>query len=91
MQKTLRWRTGCEIALAFVFAMGGASAVAARPVHRHHHCAAQMQPEVYVTSSADHCASADCERRRYDESGTVGRNGLGADPYHPEGPGNISN
>jgi hypothetical protein len=30
----------------------------------------------------------DCDRKDYDESGTRGRLGLGASPYHPEGPGN---
>jgi hypothetical protein len=30
------------------------------------------------------------DRYRYDFSGTRGRMGLGADPNHPEGPGNFS-
>jgi len=30
------------------------------------------------------------DRYRYDYSGTRGRMGLGADPAHPEGPGNFS-
>jgi len=25
----------------------------------------------------------------FDQSGTRGRNGLGANPFHPEGPGNV--
>lgn len=37
------------------------------------------------------CTSlADCDRKAYDKSGTRGRMGLGADPAHPEGPGNVS-
>jgi hypothetical protein len=32
----------------------------------------------------------DCDRKAYGESGTRGRMGLGADPAHPEGPGNVS-
>ena len=28
--------------------------------------------------------------RLYDQSGTLGRQGLGASPFHPEGPGNAS-
>jgi len=32
----------------------------------------------------------DCDRKAFDESGTRGRMGLGADPAHPEGPGNPS-
>ncbi len=29
-------------------------------------------------------------QQQYHESGTIGRLGLGASPYHPEGPGNFS-
>jgi hypothetical protein len=37
------------------------------------------------------CTSLDdCDRKAYGESGTRGRLGLGADPAHPEGPGNPS-
>jgi hypothetical protein len=32
----------------------------------------------------------DWDRYRYDYSGTRGRIGLGASPFHPEGPGNFS-
>ncbi|QBR70009.1 hypothetical protein CU048_00500 [Beijerinckiaceae bacterium] len=32
----------------------------------------------------------DWQNYRYDYSGTAGRMGLGADPAHPEGPGNFS-
>ena len=35
-------------------------------------------------------SAADWDRYRYDYSGTRGRMGLGASPYHPEGPGNFS-
>ena len=38
------------------------------------------------------CSSlSDCDRRAYGYSGTRGRMGLGADPAHPEGPGNAPN
>lgn len=30
------------------------------------------------------------DRARFDRSGTRGREGLGASPMHPEGPGNVS-
>jgi len=30
------------------------------------------------------------DRARFDHSGTRGREGLGASPMHPEGPGNVS-
>jgi len=35
-------------------------------------------------------AAAQQDRIHHDSSGTVGRMGLGADPAHPEGPGNFS-
>jgi hypothetical protein len=46
----------------------------------------------WVKPPAKPCFSNDdCDRKAYDESGTIGRMGLGADPAHPEGPGNVSN
>lgn len=33
---------------------------------------------------------ADADRNAFFRSGTRGRNGLGASPIHPEGPGNVS-
>lgn len=36
-------------------------------------------------------SAADCDRADYDYSGSRGRMGLGADPAHPEGPGNTPN
>jgi hypothetical protein len=44
-------------------------------------------PPLYRTGRP--CSSLDdCDRKDYGESGTIGRLGLGASPYHPEGPGN---
>lgn len=46
----------------------------------------------HSTSAQAPCPSlSDCDRRAYDYSGTRGRMGLGADPAHPEGPGNAPN
>jgi hypothetical protein len=46
---------------------------------------------LYMYHSPYPCSSLDdCDRKDYDESGTRGRLGLGASPYHPEGPGNPS-
>lgn len=51
-----------------------------------------VQPRHVVARHGDDpCRKADCAQRDLNGSGTVGRNGLGADPFHPEGPGNISN
>jgi hypothetical protein len=48
-------------------------------------------PQYGSYQSPPPCTSlADCDRKAYDESGTRGRMGLGADPAHPEGPGNVS-
>ncbi len=50
-----------------------------------------IKPEVPppIAHSGLPCYSLDdCDRKDYDESGTIGRLGLGASPYHPEGPGN---
>jgi hypothetical protein len=52
----------------------------------------QLAPPQYGSyQNPPPCTSlADCDRKAYDESGTPGRMGLGADPAHPEGPGNVS-
>ena len=52
----------------------------------------QHTPPQYGSYQNPHpCTSlADCDRKSYDELGTRGRMGLGADPAHPEGPGNVS-
>ena len=47
------------------------------------------RPEFYLNHAP--CTSLDdCDRKAYGKSGTRGRMGLGADPAHPEGPGNPS-
>ena len=59
---------------------------------------AQAQPAPYAQANSNinkrgkpcHSLSG-CDRRDYDDSGTRGRMGLGADPAHPEGPGNMPN
>jgi hypothetical protein len=48
----------------------------------------RLQDEFYQNRPP--CTSLDdCYRKAYDKSGTPGRLGLGADPAHPEGPGNV--
>ncbi len=70
--------------LAFAAAMVGAQMAAAAP--------AVPTKGPSVAAPAAPCVSrADCDRRDYDWSGTRGRMGLGADPAHPEGPGNAPN
>ena len=72
----------------------------ARPICKHRrHAAIHSQPYVYPQYEPQAapplwrqpCYSLDdCDRKAFDESGTRGRMGLGADPAHPEGPGNFS-
>ena len=40
--------------------------------------------------SPDGLALSRWDRARFDHSGTRGREGLGEDPLHPEGPGNVA-
>ncbi|MGA7385127.1 MAG: hypothetical protein WBW81_10705 [Methylocella sp.] len=48
------------------------------------------QPQHGFYQNHPSCTSLDdCYRRVFDNSGTPGRMGLGADPAHPEGPGNV--
>jgi hypothetical protein len=42
------------------------------------------------TNPAPQTAPSRWDRARFDRSGTRGREGLGASPMHPEGPGNVS-
>lgn len=68
--------------------------------HRHHAAIhsqsyAYLQAEPFPLTALplwrQPCFSLDdCDRKAFDESGTRGRMGLGADPAHPEGPGNVS-
>jgi hypothetical protein len=43
-----------------------------------------------INQSPNQVAPSREDRIRYDHSGTRGREGLGASPGHPEGPGNVS-
>jgi len=63
--------------------------------HHHRHVVTQgiapRQPPLYIYHTPLPCYSRDdCDRKDYDESGSRGRMGLGASPFHPEGPGNPS-
>ncbi len=46
-------------------------------------------PAVEPTGSQQPCTNVeDCTDKQFNNSGTEGREGLGAEPSHPEGPGN---
>jgi hypothetical protein len=64
--------------------MAGLQTASARPARCDKTCANAM----VALAPGQRAASVDVERERWNESGGVGRMGLGADPRHPEGPGN---
>lgn len=75
------------------------SQVEARAYHLRHYHRQHMRAQVvargpallYIYHTPLPCYSRDdCDRKDYDESGSRGRMGLGASPFHPEGPGNPS-
>lgn len=72
-----------KIGLAAAVLLASMSVVAAQEQQAHPEHGSYQNPPL--------CSSlADCDSKAYDESGTRGRMGLGADPAHPEGPGNVS-
>lgn len=86
---TLRGAFRRKLALGILLALtaGYAGEAAAKPSH-----ASAQTSGAHSTGAQAPCSSlSDCDRRAYDYSGTRGRMGLGADPAHPEGPGNAPN
>jgi hypothetical protein len=83
-------------AIAAALTTAWTGAVEARSVWRHRRHAHfypryELYPPYALPPSRRPCFSLDdCDRKAFDESGTRGRMGLGADPAHPEGPGNVS-
>jgi hypothetical protein len=81
-EKALARRKAQKIGLAVAVLMASTRVVAAQEQHEH------QQYGFYQDRPP--CTSLDdCNRKAYDKSGTPGRMGLGADPAHPEGPGNV--
>jgi hypothetical protein len=71
-----------EIGFAVAVPVASMSVVAAQEQPRHPRNGFNQNPP---------CASQhDCDRGAHDKSGTRGRKGLGANPEHPEGPGNAA-
>ena len=70
-------------------ALLGAGFLASGPV------AAKDYPHAKQPTKADHYyglyrnPSQEFAPSNFDQSGTRGRDGLGANPFHPEGPGNV--
>jgi hypothetical protein len=100
--RSLRRRCAIWATAAVTLFAACSGALEARPMRKHrHHAAIHSQPDVYPRTAPfpqtalplwrQPCFSLDdCDRKAFDESGTRGRMGLGADPAHPEGPGNFS-
>jgi hypothetical protein len=79
------------LAAAIVLTVAMFSAAAAAQLVRTPSCPAYACLRHEVLPSRQPCSSLDdCDRKAFDQSGTRGRMGLGADPAHPEGPGNFS-
>jgi hypothetical protein len=75
-------RKARTIGLAVAVLVASTRVVAAQEQHEH--------PQYGFYQNRPPCTSVDdCNRRAFDKSGTPGRMGLGADPAHPEGPGNV--
>lgn len=80
-----------SLGLAAVLLMALSATADARSRHAYMPPSADENPWQEYYQSQPPCTSLDdCDRKAYGESGTRGRMGLGADPAHPEGPGNVS-
>ncbi len=77
-------RTLALTGLASITAITAASAQQASSTR------ANQYYSVYDQNPAVAGAASRQDRADFDRSGTRGRMGLGASPYHPEGPGNAS-
>jgi hypothetical protein len=70
--------------LASILSVGAVSAQEAYPPR------ASQYYSLYEQNPGAGAALSRQDRADFDRSGTRGRMGLGASPYHPEGPGNVS-
>lgn len=89
MQTTMKNKTVCSGLRLLAFAgsiaiasVGAAAAQQAYPAAPHQYYG------LYQESHGTVPAYSRQDRADFDRSGTRGRMGLGASPYHPEGPGN---
>ena len=81
-EKALARHNARKIGLAVAALAASMGVVAAQEQYEH--------PQHGFYQNPPPCTSLDdCDRRAFDKSGTPGRMGLGADPAHPEGPGNV--
>jgi hypothetical protein len=76
--------TAVVTCLSSIMMISAASAQQANPAHSHQFSG------LYQENSSGDGVLARQDRADFDRSGTRGRMGLGASPFHPEGPGNVS-
>ena len=72
---------------AFVLGAAALAAPAAASAQTHRQFAPKPVQQQYNPCEPGYSVQSQV-RAQYDCSGTIGRVGLGASPYHPEGPGN---
>jgi len=75
-----------KLAITAVSILASGSAIAQTPYYN----SGRLPPNPPQSWLAQGRSVQAWDRYRYDYSGTRGRMGLGADPAHPEGPGNFS-
>jgi hypothetical protein len=75
--------------LAIILGAGAAAAPAATFAQTHRAVAPPPPYQTYDSCEAGYSLQSQ-DRAAYDCSGTRGRIGLGASPFHPEGPGNTT-
>jgi opacity protein-like surface antigen len=79
-----------RIAFTAVILAASAGAAAATEQQPRQQPANASQYYGFYQGATDGPALSRSDRAKFDRSGTRGREGLGADAYHPEGPGNFS-
>jgi hypothetical protein len=79
-----------RIALLAAVFLGSTGVVAAKDNQPARQPANANQYYGLYQGTPDGLAVSRWDRARFDHSGTRGREGLGEDPLHPEGPGNVA-
>ncbi len=70
-------------AVLLIASIGAAAAKDHAPAHARDYYGLYQNPAAAFSPASE-------DRMDYDHSGTRGREGLGESPFHPEGPGNVS-
>ncbi|WP_395665834.1 hypothetical protein [Methylocella sp.] len=90
-RNNIRTNGGKALRLVVLAAAFAAPAGYAAAKTRHHETPAGARDYVGLYQAPQRSLTMDQQDQRlFDRSGTVGREGLGENPSHPEGPGNVS-